>query len=78
MAATLQDIFRRFQKSRSFQANLAEFEKKNAIHLHETHAAIAILEMLRLLIDEYDVNWQNAWNCMNHTFSCAMFTIKES
>jgi len=34
--------------------------------------------MLRLLIDDYDVNWQNAWNCMNHTFSCAMFNIKES
>jgi starch phosphorylase len=34
--------------------------------------------MLRLLIDEYGINWQNAWNCTYHTFSCAMFTIKES
>jgi glycogen phosphorylase len=78
VAATLEDIFRRFQKEHSFATQLGEFEKKNAIHLHETHAAIGILEMLRLLIDLHDVNWQNAWNSMNHTFTCAMYNIKES
>jgi glucan phosphorylase len=36
---------------------MVDFDKKNAIFLNETHAAIAILEMLRLMIDEYDLNW---------------------
>lgn len=46
--------------------------------MHETHAAIAILEMLRVLIDDYNLNWKHAWNVTYHTFSCSMYNIKES
>jgi len=34
--------------------------------------------MLRLLIDEYNLNWQAAWNSVNHTFTCGIYNIKES
>mmetsp|Transcript_43400 Transcript_43400/g.31698 ORF Transcript_43400/g.31698 Transcript_43400/m.31698 type:complete len:197 (-) Transcript_43400:1075-1665(-) len=34
--------------------------------------------MLRLLIDEQGLNWQTAWNCVYHTFTCGFYTIKES
>lgn len=37
-----------------------------------------MLEMLRLLIDEYEVPWLEAWNITHRTFSCGFYNIKES
>jgi starch phosphorylase len=34
--------------------------------------------MLRLLVDEFGVGWQLAWNTANHTFSAGVYNIKES
>ena len=76
VAATMQDIFRRYGKLAVHK--LSQFDDKNAIYLNETHSAIAILETLRLLIDEHDVPWHQAWNISYHTFSCGFYTIKES
>eukprot|EP00347_Sterkiella_histriomuscorum_P010876 403374581 len=76
IASTLQDIFRRFNKISSHKFD--QFEFKNAIYLHETHSAIAMLEMLRLLIDEYSQPWLDAWNITYRTFSCGFYNIKES
>lgn len=46
--------------------------------MNETHSAIAILELLRILVDEEKVDWKKAWNVVVHTFSCGFYTIKES
>ena len=51
-SATLQDLMRRFKKDVMFQLN--EFHEKNQILLNEMHSALAILEMLRILVDEDD------------------------
>jgi len=75
VAATMQDIFRRYGKLAVHK--FSQFDDKNAIYLNETHSAIAILEMLRLLIDEHEVPWHQAWNVTYHTFSCGLYTIKE-
>ena len=75
VASTVRDICRRYMKHSHhvFQ----EFDAKNSIYLHETHSAIAIIEMLRLLIDEYELEWTQAWNVVYHTFSCGFFNMKE-
>ena len=72
-SATLQDIVRRFKKYKDHK--FEDFDKKNSIHLNETHGAIIIVEMLRILYDEYKLNWQEAWNAVYHTFSCGFFFI---
>jgi len=53
-ACTVKDMIRRFRKN---VHNWDEFPHKNAIHLNETHSAITIVEMLRILIDEQKLKW---------------------
>jgi len=43
--------------------------------LNELHAAVSILEMIRILIDEEKLPWQQAWNTTHYTFSCAIYVI---
>lgn len=50
-----------------------EFHEKNQIMLNELHSAISILEMLRILVDEEKMAWQQAWNTTHYTFSCAIY-----
>ncbi len=58
VSATLQDILRRFKKrSRSWPA-LAD---KVAIQLNDTHPSIAIPELMRMLLDEERLGWDEAW-----------------
>lgn len=70
-AATLQDLMRRFKKDIMFQMH--EFYEKNQILLNELHSAVSILEMLRILIDDENLTWQQAWNTTHYTFSCAIY-----
>jgi glycogen phosphorylase len=58
VSATLQDILRRFRKRpRPWQA-LAD---KVAIQLNDTHPAIAIPELMRMLLDDERLEWDEAW-----------------
>ena len=50
-----------------------EFHDKNQILLNELHSAISILEMLRILVDDEKLVWQQAWNTTHYTFSCAIY-----
>ena len=50
-----------------------EFYEKNQILLNELHSAVSILEMLRILIDEEKLIWQQAWNTTHYTFSCSIY-----
>lgn len=71
VSCSLQDIIRRFLKSHD---TWEEFAKFNVIQLNDTHPAITIVELMRLLIDEYAQDWDTAWkitreacNYTNHT-----------
>lgn len=70
-SATLQDLMRRFSKDIKYQMN--QFDEKNQIMLNEMHSAVSILEMLRILIDEQKLSWQEAWNTTHYTYSCAIY-----
>ncbi len=57
-ACALRDIIRRFEQDHiSFQ----EFPAKAAIQLNETHPALAVAELMRILVDEKDLPWGDAW-----------------
>ncbi|MFN9902820.1 MAG: glycogen/starch/alpha-glucan phosphorylase [bacterium] len=66
---------RRFSKDIKFQMN--QFDEKNQILLNEMHSAVSILEMLRILLDEQKLTWQEAWNTTHYTFSCAIYVTSQ-
>jgi len=65
-AASIHDICRRFKKKNKEFVNFAE---KNAIQLNDAHPAIAIVELLRVLVDQEELTIQQAWLIANQTFS---------
>jgi len=72
VAATLQDIVRRYtKKNKSFD----KFSDKIAIQLNDTHPAIAIPELMRLLVDIEGVGWEKAWHICVNTFGFTNHTL---
>ena len=71
-SASLQDIIRRF---RSGGTDFSDFPEKVAIQLNDTHPAISIAELMRLLVDEYCVEWDKAWCIVTHTFAYTNHTL---
>ena len=72
VSCSLQDMFRilRVQK-----LPLEHFPEKFAVQLNDTHPAIAIAELMRLLIDEYVVPWEQAWSITMRTFAYTNHTL---
>ena len=71
VSCSLKDIIRRFHANHS---DWSEFPAFNAIQLNDTHPAVAVPELMRLLIDEHGLDWDTAWgitrdtcNYTNHT-----------
>nr|WP_320014138.1 glycogen/starch/alpha-glucan phosphorylase [uncultured Desulfobacter sp.] len=72
VAATFQDIVRRFKKHNSDFNLLPE---RVAVQLNDTHPAIAIPELMRLLLDEEDLEWNLAWEISVKTFAYTNHTV---
>ena len=72
VSASLQDIIRRHKRSHATLDNLAD---KVAIHLNDTHPALAIPELMRVLIDEEGFEWQKAWDMTRRIFSYTCHTL---
>lgn len=76
VSASLQDIIRRHLQS---YPDLSNFADKVRIHINDTHPALAIAELQRLLIREYDFGWEQAWEVVQTCFNYTNHTIlKES
>jgi starch phosphorylase len=71
-AASLADIIRRFKMENS---NLRDLPDKAAIQLNDTHPAIAIPELMRKLVDEESMAWDQAWDVTVRTFAYTNHTI---
>ena len=72
VSASLQDILRRHLRTHGTLDNLAD---KVAIHLNDTHPALAIPELMRILIDLHGYSWQNAWDVTGRIFSYTCHTL---
>nr|MDJ0557446.1 glycogen/starch/alpha-glucan phosphorylase [Microcoleaceae cyanobacterium MO_207.B10] len=72
VSCALQDIIRRHL---SHNKNLDNLNEKAAIQLNDTHPAVAIAEMMRLFIDEYDLDWERAWHITQNTFAYTNHTL---
>ena len=72
VSASLQDIVRRYLKN---HGNFDQLADKVAIHLNDTHPSLAVPEMMRLLIDEHDLDWDSAWALCEKIFSYTNHTL---
>jgi starch phosphorylase len=72
VCATLQDVLRRFHKKDNDLRNLPE---KAAIQMNDTHPAIAVAELMRLLVDEKNLKWEIAWDITQQTLAYTNHTI---
>ncbi len=75
VSATLQDIIRRYKKNHPERADFNNLSDKVAIQLNDTHPAIAIVELMRILVDNECVGWERAWEITTATFCYTNHTI---
>lgn len=72
VSATLQDIIRKYKiNHKTFDM----FAEKTAIQLNDTHPVIAIPDLMRILIDEEGLEWDEAWEITVNTFSYTNHTV---
>ncbi len=72
VTCSLRDIIRRFRlRNSSWDA----FPDKVVIQLNDTHPTIAIAELMRILVDEYRMPWEPAWQITTRTFAYTSHTL---
>jgi starch phosphorylase len=72
VSCSLQDLIRFHLLSGNA---LESFHEWNAVQLNDTHPSIAIAELMRLLVDEHLMEWDQAWHITTHTFSYTNHTL---
>jgi glycogen phosphorylase len=72
VSASLQDLIRQHLKNNK---SLDNFHEKVAIQLNDTHPAVSIAELMRLLIDEHALTWEKAWDITQKTFAYTNHTL---
>jgi len=72
VCCSLQDIIRRFHKQ---STRWEDLPGKVAIQLNDTHPAVATAELMRILVDDYDLPWEKAWDITRKTFSYTNHTL---
>jgi len=72
VAASLADIVRRFRVTHD---DFTKFPQKVAIQLNDTHPALAVPELMRILVDDHGVGWDQAWTICNGTFGYTNHTL---
>uniref|UniRef100_A0A8C1HF70 Alpha-1,4 glucan phosphorylase n=1 Tax=Cyprinus carpio carpio TaxID=630221 RepID=A0A8C1HF70_CYPCA len=80
VAATLQDIIRRFKASKFgstevVRMDLTTLPDKVAIQLNDTHPAMAIPELMRILVDDEKLSWDTAWDITVRTCAYTNHTV---
>ena len=72
VSCSLRDIIRRFRFRNS---DWEAFPDKVVIQLNDTHPVLAIPELMRLLVDENGIGWDQAWSITRRTFAYTCHTL---
>jgi starch phosphorylase len=72
VSAGMQSIIRHFRKH---GGNILLLDEKIAVHINDTHPTLAIPELMRILLDEEGVAWEEAWRITTNTISYTNHTI---
>jgi len=71
-SAGVQSIVRHYVKT---GMKIRDLSQKIAIHINDTHPAVAVAELMRILIDEYGLEWSEAWAITKNTIAYTNHTI---
>ena len=71
-SAGIQSILRHYRLTHD---NYYGMEEKIGIHINDTHPATAVAEMMRILVDEEKMEWEEAWDITTHTMAYTNHTI---
>jgi starch phosphorylase len=72
VTCSLQDMLRLHQQ---FRGPMEKFHESFAVQLNDTHPAIAVAELMRLLVDEHLIDWDTAWNVTQKTIAYTNHTL---
>lgn len=72
VSSGLQSIVRSYKRTNN---SIYDFDEKVAIHINDTHPAVAIPELMRILMDQEGVDWDTAWKITTNTISYTNHTI---
>jgi starch phosphorylase len=72
VSCALQDMIRIYGQR---EENLLKFHEKYAIQLNDTHPAIGVAELMRLLVDVHGIGWDDAWEITRKTFCYTNHTL---
>jgi glycogen phosphorylase len=72
VSCSIQDMFRILHTQ---QLPVTKFHEKFAVQLNDTHPAIAIAELMRILVDEYVLPWNEAWSITGKAFAYTNHTL---
>jgi starch phosphorylase len=72
VACAIRDIIRKYLQTHT---NFDAFPSQVAIQLNDTHPAVAVAELMRVLIDENDLPWEQAWEITQATFGYTNHTL---
>lgn len=72
VSCSLQDMIRILQGRNQ---NIENFHEQFTVQLNDTHPAIAVAELMRLLIDEHQLDWDTAWSITQKTFAYTNHTL---
>jgi starch phosphorylase len=73
VACSLRDIIRRHLRNPA--NSWANLEEKVAVQLNDTHPTIAIVELMRILMDEQNIEWDAAWGIVTKIFAYTNHTL---
>lgn len=72
VSSGIQSIVRHYKK---YNGDIKLLDEKIAIHINDTHPTLAIPELMRILLDEEGLSWENAWRITQNTISYTNHTI---
>ncbi len=72
VACAMRDIFRRFEQD---HGRFQDFSAKVALQLNDTHPALAVAELMRILVDEKELEWEEAWTITQATLGYTNHTL---
>ncbi len=72
-SASLQDLIRHFVHNHG--TDFSKFPELHVIQLNDTHPVVAIPELMRILMDEYGMGWEDSWGIVAKTFAYTNHTI---
>lgn len=72
-ACSIKDIVRRYKRAHG--DDWSEFTKQIVIQLNDTHPAVAIPELMRILVDRAELDWDKAWSICQQVFAYTNHTL---